>query len=281
MDFLLECIGFPPGTDDQALVARIRAEGEGAPWRGDSAHHLRSTLGDGLELRADQEPGQSFWTVLPHYRAQHRLRVAVERVLRPAESPFDALLHGWACPAFGGGAPFSARPGARDHESFDDLERGGAPGLYRIATWITDARRLGQEPYPGHVLAISIAGFGVNVDAVIPNREVSDPSILERPSGAWIAPLGGPDDPGGCCDVSLRVRSLRRSQNAWTKEPVTILECDAPERPILLFVSPWQLARDGLALPRPGWRVEGTFLFSGRLEGGIPRPGRVAGRHFG
>ena len=49
-------------------------------------------------MRADQEEGQSFWTVLPHYRVPHRLRVAVERVVRPRDSPFDALLHGWACP---------------------------------------------------------------------------------------------------------------------------------------------------------------------------------------
>ncbi len=277
LDFLLECIGFPPGTDEDELVRRIRAEGEGAPWRGDPTRHRRVALGEGLEVRADREDGQDFWTVLPHYRVTHRLRVAVGSVRRPPDSPFDGLLHGWACPPFGLGA----------EEAPDSIELGGDPGLYRIAAWLTDARRLGPAgpfgngPFPGHVLAISVAGFALSVDAVVPNREVRDPRYLERPNGAFIAPLGGTDDPAGCCDVSLRVRSLRHSMNAWTKERVTVLECDAPERPIVLLVSPWQLARDGLVLPRPGWRVEGTFLFSGRLEGGVPRPGMVAGRSFG
>lgn len=276
VDFLLECIGFPPGTDEDALVARIRREGEGAPWRGDPARHLRAALGEGLEVRADQELGQDFWTVLPHYRPPHRLRVAVERVQRPKDSPFDALLHGWACPPFGPGA----------EEALQDQGERDDPGLYRIATWLTDARRLGggalgNGPFPGHVLAISVAGFALTVDAVVPNAEVRDQRFLERPGGAHIAPLGGADDPAGCCEVSLRVRALRHSVNAWTKERVTVLECDAPERPIALLVSPWQLARDGLVLPRPGWRIEGTFLFSGRLEGGIPRPAAAAGATFG
>jgi len=274
VDFLLECIGFPPGSDEDELIARVRAEGGGAPWRGDPARHLSARIGEGLELRADHDDGRDFWTLLPHCRVPHRLRIAVEQVQRPSESPFDALLQGWACPPFGIDAPRAA-------EGFDDAERGGEPGLYRIATWISDARRLGQGPYPGHVLAVSVAGFALSVDAVVANRDVSNPAILERPSGAFIAPLGGAEDPGGCCDVSLRVRSLRHLSNTWTRERVSILECDAPERPLWLFVSPWQLARDGLELPRPGMRVEGTFMFSGRLEGGIPRPGVAAGRHFG
>lgn len=277
VDFLLECVGFPPGTDEAALLARVRAEGGGAPWRGAPERHVSAAIGPGLELRADLEDGQGFWTILPQCRVPHRLRVAVEAVRRRADSPFDALLQGWACPPFGVDAP----RGARAAEAFDDLERGGQPGLYRIAAWIHDARRLGQGPYPGHVLAVSLAGFALTVEAVVPNHEVRDPAILERPAEAYIAPLGGPDDPGGCCDVSLRVRSLRHLSNTWTRERVTILECDAPERPLWLCVSPWQLTRDGLELPRPGLRIEGTFLFSGRLEGGVPRPSEAAGRHFG
>lgn len=286
MDFLLECIGFPPGTDNDELLARVRAEGEAAPWRGDPQRHLRATLGAGLELRADIEDGQEFWTLLPYCRAPHRLRIAVESVRRRPDSPFDALLHGWASP------PIRAHGGAARSDDWTGAAP-DSPGVYRIATWITDARRLGRVtatglsagalhgPLPGHVLAVSVAGFALSVDAVGPNREVRDAAILERPHGAWIAPLGGADDPGGCCDLSLRVRAVSHLRNGWTQEPVAILECDAPERPLTLLVSPWQLERDGLELPRPGWRVEGTFLFFGRLEGGIPRPGVAAGRHFG
>ena len=48
-----------------------------------------------------------------------------------------------------------------------------------------------------------------------------------------------------------------------------------------IFVSRWQLEREGLPMPRPGWRIEGTFVFTGRLAGGLPpvRPRRE--RSFG
>ncbi len=65
------------------------------------------------------------------------------------------------------------------------------------------------------------------------------------------------------------------------QETVRLLEIDAPERPVYLFVSPWQLLGDGLDEPRPGWRIEGSFLFLGRITGGLPGPGRRARRHFG
>ena len=50
-----------------------------------------------------------------------------------------------------------------------------------------------------------------------------------------------------------------------------VLEVDAPGRPLDLFVSRWQLAADGFESPRPGWRIEGAFLFTGRVSGGLPR----------
>ena len=61
-----------------------------------------------------------------------------------------------------------------------------------------------------------------------------------------------------------------------TGEAVEMVVCAAPERPLVLFLSRWQLERDGLPAPRAGWRIEGTFLISGRLSGGLqparPRP---------
>ena len=56
---------------------------------------------------------------------------------------------------------------------------------------------------------------------------------------------------------------------------------DAPGRPLLLFVSPWQLSTDGLPAPRPGWRIEGHFLFTGVIAGGLPGPRRAITRSFG
>ena len=64
------------------------------------------------------------------------------------DSPFDALLDGWACPHVVGSGE-QHRRGVLD----------GPPGAYRLATWLSDARRLPREVQPGRVLAVSVAGF--------------------------------------------------------------------------------------------------------------------------
>ncbi len=253
MDFLLECIGFSPDVGEDDLVELIRTRGESAAWRGEPEDHRVLPLGGGLEVRADRAPDRSFWTLTPQFKVPHRLRLAVTSIVRQPDCPFDALLAGWASPPIGG--PPEDGPG----------------GAYRLSTWVTDARRLGSRITPGHVLAVSIAGFAVHVDRVIPNEEVQHPGILERPAGAYIRPLGSPDEPGGCCDVSLRIRGVRRIRNELTSEPVEIAICDAPDRPMLLFLSPWQLQRDGHPAPKPGMRIEGTFMFTGRIAGGLPK----------
>lgn len=263
LDFLLECIGFPPDQDHGALQELVRTEGEAVPWRGDPENHRRLPLGDGLELRLDREPGQDFWSLLPAYRVPHRLRVAVESLNGVPDSPFDALLTGWACP-----------PAPADEDQ-------GRPGEYLLSTWLTDARRLPRKIARGHVLAVSAAGFALTVDYVGPNDGVRDPKILEQRRGCWIQPLGGQDSPGGCSEVSLRIQSIRRMRNPMTGREVELLVCDAPERPLLLFVSPWQLEVDRLAQPRPGWRIEGTFLFSGVIAGGLTGPRTRVRREFG
>jgi hypothetical protein len=262
VDFLLECIGFPPDQDHAALTALALAEGEAVPWRGDPENHRRLTVGGGLELRLDREPGQEFWSLLPAFRVPHRLRIAVESLRGVPDSPFDALLTGWACPP---------TPG----------EEASGPGEYLLTTWLTDARRLPKRIESGHVLAISVAGFALSVDYIGPNEGVKDPEILEGRRGAHLEPLGGAGDPGGCTELSLRVQSIRHMRNAVTGLDVDLLVCDAPGRPLLLFVSPWQLSVEGLAAPRPGWRIEGTFLFSGVIAGGLSGPKGQAQRGFG
>ena len=262
VDFLLECIGFPPEQDHAALIELALSEGEAVPRRGDPANHRRLALGEGLELRLDREPGQEFWTLLPAFQVPHRLRIATESLRSVPDSPSDVLLTGWACPP---------PPG----------DEGSAPGAYQLTTWLTDSRRLTRSLRQGHILAISRAGFALNVDYVGPNEGVKEPGILENRRGAHLQPLGGPDDPGGCTEVSLRIQSIRHMQNRLTGLGVELLVCDAPGRPLLLFVSPWQLAGDGLAAPRPGWRVEGTFLFTGVIAGGLPGPKDSARGRFG
>lgn len=263
MDFLLECIGFPPELDQAQLAALVRERGEPTPYRGPGGEHLRLPLAEGLELRLDREEGQEQVTLLPYYAEPSRLRVVTDALLDVPDSPHDALLVGWAAPPLPGDSP------------------AGAPGAYRLSTWLTDARRLRGTVEPGHVLAVSIAGFALDVSYVGPNNGLSDPSVLERRRGFALEPLGSEEDPGGCVEVSARIMSVRHVRNSLTRLAVDVLEVDAPERPLHLFVSPWQLEQDDLPAPRPGYRVEGSFLFTGRVAGGIPGPRRAARKRFG
>ena len=263
VDFLLECVGFSPDYDRDGLIERILTEGESIAWRGTPERHRQLSLGSGLELRMDREADQERWTIWPHYQVSRRLRIAVENVRSIPDSPFDAILTGWAAPPWPG-----------------DDARPGDPGAYRLATNLCDGRRLPRDLSPNHVLAISVAGFALDVSYLGPNVGVKDARILERESGAWIEPLGERDDPGGCSEVSLRIISLKHLRNPITGVDVDLLQVDAPGRPLDLFLSRWQLEKDGLPTPRPGYRIEGTFLFNGRVAGGIPTP-RAKQRAFG
>jgi hypothetical protein len=72
------------------------------------------------------------------------------------DSPFDALLLGWAAP------PVEAAMHI------------ASPGAYRLCTYIMDARRLPKSLAPGHVLAVCIAGFALDVSYLGP--DVARPS---------------------------------------------------------------------------------------------------------
>ena len=258
MDFLLECIGFPPKFDREVLIERVLNEGEGTPWRGPWEDHRMLALGGGLELRLEREAEFREWTLWPYYKVERRLRVTVDEIRKIPDSPFDVLLTGWAAP------PIRATVGTGS----------GRPGAYKLSTYLNDARRLPRGPHVPKVLAVSIAGFALDVNYLGPNVGVFDPLVLERESGASIEPLGGDEDPGGCAEVSLRIKTIRRLENPITGIEIDILTVDAPERPLELFVSRWQLEKDGLPPPRPGYRIEGTFLFSGRIAGGLAKKRR-------
>ena len=263
MDFLLECIGFPPDHSLDALVELVRREGEPAAWRGEPDRHMRLPLGGGLEVRIDRESDRLGWGVLPHFQVDHRLRVAVDQIRPLPDSPFDALVIGWAAP------------------SLDPDEARSLPGAYRLSAFVTDARRLPRNLPFGHVLALSVAGFALDVSSIHPDENSSQAEIRESTARSRISPLGSSDDPGGCAEVSLRIRRILHLVNPITGFPVEILEVDAPERPLQLFVSRWQLERDRISQPQPGWRIEGTFVFSGRIAGGLPGPGAAARANFG
>ena len=262
MEFLLECVGFSPETDFVELKRRIRREGEPAPWRGPNGSHLVLGLAGGIELFLDHEVGQDFETLMPQCRVPHRLRVATERLQPVPDSPFDALLFG------------TANPLIASQDSFDGQQ-------FPLSCFLTDRRRLPAKVPKGHILAVSVAGFALDVSYSGPNEGVRESGILEGTRGAFLEPLGGAEDPGGCMDLSLRVREILHVQNPISGELVEVIEADAPGRPLRLFVSRWQLDRDGLPQPRPGWRIEGTFLLTGRVAGGLARPRKQSQLAFG
>lgn len=255
VDFLLECIGFPPDHPLDDLVERVLREGEPAPWRGDARHHRRLALGAGLELRMDRSSASQAWNLLPYYQSPHRLRVSVESLRPLPDSPFDVLLQAWACPPI------------------DAAERQWRKGAYRLCVNLVDARKLPRTLASGHVLAISTAGFALDV-LDIGNAREADPS-------PWIEPLSGEADPGGCADMVVRIQSIQRFWNPITRVEIAAIEVEAPERPLVLFQSPWQLQQQGLEEPRVGRWIQGSFLFLGSVTGGLGRPSLAAGRNFG
>lgn len=265
MDFLLECIGFPPDHDLGQVARRILEHGEPVAWRGPRGKHLRLSFSGGLEVRLDREEGEELCTLWPHFEARHRLRVAVSSLEPLPDSPYDLILTGRANPP----------PPERGPELEAPVED------YPIATYLSDARRIPPDLAPGHVLAVSVAGFGLDITYLGPDQGVVDPYVRAEPSGARLLPVGAPEHPRGCMEVSLCIRAVRRLENPLTEAPVEILETDAPGRPLEIFVSPWQLAAQGLEPPRSGWRIEGAFMFTGRVAGGLPpAPGRL-GPRFG
>jgi hypothetical protein len=124
------------------------------------------------------------------------------------------------------------------------------------------------------VLAVSLAGFALDVSYVGPNLGPQSRYLRDEPGGSTLLPLEGADQPGGCMELSLVVRTIQHHENPVTREPIERIEADAPGRPLDLFLSRWQLEAHGLDAPRPGGRIEGAFLFNGRVAGGLPTHGR-------
>lgn len=251
MDFLLECIGFPPSTDLAALADRIRREGERVALRGPRGQHLRMPFPGRLEVRLDREEGAAHDSLWPCFESTRRLRVAVERLQALPDSPFDVLLSGRANPPLPG-----------------DPEGSRSEDEYRLAACLWDARKLPRNLARDHVLAVSLAGFALDVAHVGP--EPGGRGSTRSGDDLHLRPLGGADAPGGCMELALVVQAIHHLENPFTLERIELVEAAAPGRPLDLFLSRWQLEAEGLPAPRPGWRLEGTFLFSGRVMGGLP-----------
>lgn len=271
MDFLLECVGFPPDSDLDELAQRARQDGEPVAWRGPRGEHYRLALGGGLDVRLDREEDCLHWTLHPYYRPPHRLRVAVESMRMVPDSPYDALVSGWADPP------------APDPDGSAPPAPAAGEEAWPLSVVLTDRRRLPRSLPYGHVLAVSVAGFALDVGHVGPMDSARRPpeGVRALPTGGWIAPLGGIEDPGGCVELCLPLRRLVRMTNPVTGMAVTRCEAATPTKTLPLFVSRWQLESDQLPAPRAGWCVEGTFLLTGRVEGGLDSTAERLGSAFG
>ena len=132
MDFLLECVGFPPDYDHDELVGLLASLGEPAPFRDRGGRELR--------LCGGPDGPTEVW---PHFQGAGALRIEVDRVDRVPDSPFDAQLLGWVNPP-GRGVPVA---GSR----------------YPFTTWLVDRRRLPRDVRRGRVLAVSVTGFAIDL----------------------------------------------------------------------------------------------------------------------
>lgn len=251
MDFLLECIGFSPNQDLDELAELVEQRGEPSAYRGPGGLHRRLPLGGGLELRLDRETPDAPYSLWPYFQSPHRLRVAVRELRNVPDQPFDALLDGLANPPI-------------------PIELADIDEPYELSCYLNDARRLPAELVPGHVIAVSMAGFALDVGYSGPADADGAARSGGRLAPGSLEPLARSHEPGGCMELALRIRSVRHIHNPITGAPVDVLECEAPGRPLVLFVSQWQLEQDQLASPHPGQLIEGVFLLLGRIAGGLP-----------
>lgn len=253
MDFLLECVGFPPDWPLERLVDEALARGEGAVWRGKAETHRSLRLGAQVQVLVDRD-AKGRWSALPLCSTPHRLRVGIERQTRPSDSRFDALVGGWVDPAAPGGRVADRK------------------GAWPLAAHLVDARKLPQRLPRGHVLALEVCALALDLSYIGDDHGLEHVEALQMDRGAWIEPLGGADSPLGAMELSARIAAVQREINPLTGEAFEVLELDCPTRPLRALASRWQRAQDELGEVRVGARIEGVFLVVGRVCGGLPGP---------
>ena len=262
MDFLLECVGVPPDWPLERLVAEAVENGEGAVWRGQASHHRSLRLSADVQVLVERD-AKGHWHTLPLCATPHRLRVAVERRMRTADTRFDTAIGGWVAPEWG------AEPSTDPR------------GAWPIAASLVDARKLPPRLPKGHVLALEACALALDLSYVGDDAHCTHTEALGNERGAWLEPLGGADSPVGAMELSARVSRILRETNPLTHEAYEVLELDCPARPVRALVSQWQREQDELPRIEVGARIEGVFLFVGRVCGGLPGPQAKARGAFG
>jgi hypothetical protein len=180
-----------------------------------------------------------------------------------ADARFDALVSGRVLSD-------AARP--------DGARGGELQGGYHASACLVDARKLPRRIPEGHVLALELCALALDVSYIGDDAGCERTEALPMERGAWLEPLAGPADPAGAMEVSARIARILRERNPLSGEPYDVLELDCPVRPVRALCSRWQREAEGLEPPRVGARIEGVFLFAGRVRGGLPGPqGRARG----
>ncbi len=257
MHFLLESLGFPPGTDFVQLAGAVsKTELSGRAFEfgcGLGLHAgpevgLSSRAGGGTRLaRSAPERADGLW---PSFRGAAPMRLEVQTVARAEEAPRFASLEG----------------------------RLGELGSWSSAS-IPIAWLDSMAPAAGEIRYVHLGGFAVDVESL--QFPASRPRFsfesaaarLRTPFGRFVR-SSDRYVPKHVIELDLEIDRVFVLENPWTHEPFDLVEALVPGGRLPLFVSRWQLKEDGLPAPEPGMRIRGAFWLCANGE----RTGQVSGR---
>lgn len=260
LHFLLESLGFPPGTDFVRLAGAVsKTEVSGRTFE----------FGCGLGLHGSRR-GEA-----------PRANAYGKRLHRTAPERADGL---W--PSFRGAAPVrfeveSVAP-AEEAPRFASLQgRLGEVGSSSTASvpiaWMDSA-----APAAGEIRYVHLCGFAIDVESLgflaCPPRFSFQPGTARQAAsfGRFERPLdlGAPRN---VIELDLNIDRVFVLENPLTHESFDLVEVLAPGGRLPLFVSRWQLEEDGLPAPEPGMRIRGAFWLCANGE----RADRVPDRQVG
>lgn len=267
MHFLLESLGFPPGTD----FVRLAAEVARTERRGQSFELL-----GGLGLRAEQAPVPG-------------------RSAAQSEAPQDLPIDLW--PSFRGASPVRLTVASVERS----LDCGGLVTVQGRVGSILEPNPLDlpvafledEAPVAGDVGQVHLCGFSVDVDALgFPSQPCAETNQLRAENrihgqldglGAgriYPGRLAGPEDaprlkrlpgfaaPRHVVELEFTIDRVFVLENPLTHEPFDLIETRTGDTRLPLFVSRWQLEEDGFPAPEPGMRLRGAFWLGARPSRG-------------
>jgi hypothetical protein len=223
MEPLLETIGFPPETDLDVVRAALRRPG-GAVFGGDRGPFARRTaLGGGVEVLSTYD-GLGLW---PVFRRGVRMDARLSELDERPWGPF----------------PLRAQLEVRGIDGPRRLE--ALAWSARAENWHTSTRAI-----------VTASAFALDVAHCGPlGRGGHNAACGGR---GWLEPEAGVDLPGTVY-LAAHVTRVDELANPLTGAPFQSVELDLLGG-LSVFVSPWQLAHDGLVPPRVGDWIAGSFV---------------------